>query len=385
MPSPASPLRADSVWPIAVIGAGKIGRSIAAMLTATGDYHVTLVDRDETALAAASRPGVATRVIDVSDETALAAFLADKAAVLSAAPFFLTGPIARAAKQAGTHYFDLTEDVASTKLVKDLAADAGTLFAPQCGLAPGFVSIAAHDLATRFDALDTLTLRVGALPCYPTNALKYNLTWSTDGLINEYCNPCEAVVDGVPTLVQPLEGYETFSLDGIDYEAFNTSGGLGSLAGTLDGKVRNLRYLTARYPGHRDIMRMLLTDLGLKDRRDLMRDVMETAVATTRQDTVLIFITASGTRGDTREEMSAIFKVAAQEVDGETWSAIQLTTSSGICTVLDLVRSGRLPSSGFLRQETIPLDAVLENRFGRVYAQGRVATLPARSRPRAAA
>uniref|UniRef100_UPI003BAC201A saccharopine dehydrogenase family protein n=1 Tax=Stappia sp. TaxID=1870903 RepID=UPI003BAC201A len=385
MPSPALPHRSDSVWPVAIIGAGKIGRSLAAMLTATGDYRVTLADRDEAALAAASRPGVETRVIDVSDEKALAAFLAGKTAVLSAAPFFLTGPIARAAKAAGTHYFDLTEDVASTKLVKDLADGAETLFAPQCGLAPGFVSVAAHDLVTRFDALDTLTLRVGALPRYPTNALKYNLTWSTDGLINEYCNPCEAVVDGVPTLVQPLEGYETFSLDGVDYEAFNTSGGLGSLAETLDGKVRNLRYLTARYPGHRDIMRMLLTDLGLRDRRDLMRDVMETAVAATRQDTVLIFITASGTRGDAREEMSSIFKVAAQEVDGETWSAIQLTTSSGICAALDLVRNGRLPRSGFLRQETIPLDAMLENRFGKVYAQGRVAALPSRTRPRAAA
>ncbi|WP_428696451.1 saccharopine dehydrogenase NADP-binding domain-containing protein [Stappia sp.] len=359
-----------NTWPVLVVGAGKIGRTIAALLASTGDYHVTIADRDETALAAARRPGVATERVDLADEEALVAVLRGKKAVLSAAPFFLTGTIARAAKRAGAHYLDLTEDVASTREVKALAAGANVAFAPQCGLAPGFVSIAGNDLANRFDRLDTLTMRVGALPRYPTNALKYNLTWSTDGLINEYCNPCEAVVDGEKTLLQPLEGYETFSLDGIDYEAFNTSGGLGSLAETLSGKVQSLRYLTVRYPGHRDIMRMLLTDLGLKDRRDLMRDVLETAVPITRQDVVLVFITASGGRADQREQMSSVYRVTAQDFAGETWSAIQITTSAGICATLDMLREGKLPAAGFLKQETIPLPQFLANRFGRVYAGG---------------
>ena len=356
-------------WPVLIVGAGKIGRAMAAMLSDTGDYAVTVADRDEVALTAARRPQVATQVVDVSDEDALCAALTGKKAVLSAAPFFLTEVIAKAAKRAGAHYFDLTEDVASTRTVRALADGAQTLFAPQCGLAPGFVSIAGHDLARRFDELDTLTMRVGALPRYPTNAIKYNLTWSTDGLINEYCEPCEAIIEGARTVVQPLEGYETFSLDGVTYEAFNTSGGLGSLADTLDGKVRNLRYLTTRYPGHRDIMRLLLQDLGLRQRRDLMRDVLETAVPVTRQDMVLVFITASGRRGNLNEQMSAVYKVTAQDFAGETWSAIQTTTSAGICTVLDLVRDGTVSGSGVLRQETIPLDAFLRNRFGALYVR----------------
>ncbi|MCA1297485.1 saccharopine dehydrogenase family protein [Stappia indica] len=355
-------------WPVLIVGAGKIGRTIAALLTDCGDYTVTLADRDAGALATAARAGMATIEVDVSDEDALTSALAGKKAVLSAAPFFLTSVIARAAKRAGTHYFDLTEDVASTKTVRALAEGAEIAFAPQCGLAPGFVSIAGHDLAQKFDTLETLTMRVGALPRYPTNALKYNLTWSTDGLINEYCNPCEAIVDGAPMLLAPLEGYETFSLDGVHYEAFNTSGGLGSLTETLAGKVRSLRYLTVRYPGHRDIMRMLLQDLGLEDRRDLMRDVLETAVPMTKQDVVLIFITASGLRGDQREQISSVYRVTSREMAGETWSAIQTTTAAGICATLDLMRAGQIPARGFLRQETIPLDLFLANRFGRVYA-----------------
>jgi saccharopine dehydrogenase-like NADP-dependent oxidoreductase len=81
--------------------------------------------------------------------------------------------------------------------VRELAADASTAVIPQCGLAPGFVSIVAFDMAKRFEILDSVKLRVGALPQYPSNALNYNLTWSTDGVINEYCEPCEAIVNGV--------------------------------------------------------------------------------------------------------------------------------------------------------------------------------------------
>ncbi len=77
-------------------------------------------------------------------------------------------------------------------------------------------------------------MRVGALPKFPSNALNYNLTWSTEGLINEYCEPCEAIVNGERREVPPMEELEEFSLDGVTYEAFNTSGGLGSLCETLE-------------------------------------------------------------------------------------------------------------------------------------------------------
>src|SRR5690606_18947596 len=94
----------------------------------------------------------------------------------------------------------------------------GQIFMPQCGLAPGFVSVVAQAMTRDFDELDSVHMRVGALPQFPTSALKYNLTWSTDGLINEYCNPCEVIHQGQRRDVLPLEGVEQFSLDGIRYE-----------------------------------------------------------------------------------------------------------------------------------------------------------------------
>ena len=253
--------------------------------------------------------------------------------------------------------------------VRELAADASTAFIPQCGLAPGFVSIVAFDMAKRFEVLDSVKLRVGALPQYPSNALNYNLTWSTDGVINEYCEPCEAIVNGVRREVPPLEEREEFSLDGVTYEAFNTSGGLGTLCDTLEGKVRNLNYRTIRYPGHAAIMRALLNDLRLRDRRHVLKDILEHAVPTTLQDVVIVFVTVSGRNKGQLVQETYANKIYSRDVDGRTLSAIQITTAAAICTVLDLLVTGQLPQSGFVRQEDIPLKVFLENRFGQVYAK----------------
>jgi saccharopine dehydrogenase-like NADP-dependent oxidoreductase len=352
---------------ILLLGAGKIGAMIAEMLCGSGDYVVTAADRDETAFAATHRTDFERVVADFEDTAAVARLMEGNDAVISALPFFLNVPIAQAAREHGLHYFDLTEDVETTRQVMKIAEGAHTAFMPQCGLAPGFVSIAAQALASRFDTLDVVRMRVGALPQFPTNALNYNLTWSTDGLINEYCNPCEAIHGGRRIEVLALQGIEQFSLDGITYEAFNTSGGLGTLCDTLEGRVRELNYKTVRYPGHCDYMRLLVNDLRLGERRALFRDVLEAAIPVTMQDVVLVFVTVTGQREGRLTQESYANKVYAREIDGRVWSAIQITTAAGICAVVDLMREGALPNRGFVRQEDVPLEAFLANRFGRYY------------------
>jgi saccharopine dehydrogenase-like NADP-dependent oxidoreductase len=291
-------------------------------------------------------PRVQRLTLDITDPAALRAALAGQYAVLSAAPFHLTTLIAEAAVAQGVHYLDLTEDVASTRRVKELAATAQTALIPQCGLAPGFVSIVAADLCRRFDSLHSVRMRVGALPQFPSNALNYNLTWSTDGVINEYCEPCEAIVEGVLRQVPPLAEHEEFSLDGVTYEAFNTSGGLGTLCETLQGKVTHLNYKTIRYPGHAAIMKVLLNDLRLRERRPVLKDLLENALPVTLQDVVIVFVTVSGQRDGRLTQETYAHKVYSQVVDGVMRSAIQVTTASGICAVLDLLATGRLPARG---------------------------------------
>ncbi|MGX5664954.1 saccharopine dehydrogenase C-terminal domain-containing protein [Rhizobium daejeonense] len=353
---------------IVVMGAGKIGGAIALMLAASGDYRVTVADRSEAQLAAIeAHPAITTAVVDIADAATLDALLKGRFAVLSAAPFHLTGAIAEAAARTGTHYLDLTEDVATTRKVEALSAGANSAFIPQCGLAPGFISIVAHDLAKNFDSLDSVRMRVGALPQYPSNALNYNLTWSTDGLINEYIEPCEAIVEGRLIAVPAMEEREEFSLDGVTYEAFNTSGGLGTLCKTLEGRVRTMNYRTIRYPGHQAIVKALLNDLNLKNRRDVLKDLFENALPATMQDVVVVFVTVCGTKNGRFMQETYANKVYSGVIGGRLMSAIQITTAAGICTVLDLLADGKLPAKGFVRQEEIAFSDFLANRFGHVY------------------
>ena len=354
---------------IAIVGAGKIGSTVVDLLLGSGDYRALVIDRSEDALAGiATDERLATLAMAIDDTERPTTALAGCFAVINCAPYHLTTVVARAAKAAGAHYLDLTEDVASSRIVRDLATDAATAFIPQCGLAPGFITIAAWNLIKHFDQLHDVRLRVGALPRYPSNALNYNLTWSTDGVINEYCEPCEAVTGGVLRETPAMEECEAFALDGVTYEAFNTSGGLGTLCQTLEGRVRNLNYKTIRYPGHAAIMKARLNDLNLRNRRDVLKDILENAVPATLQDVVIVFVTVSGMKAGHLMQETYVNKVYAQEIGGEVRSAIQITTAGSICAVLDMLADGTLPQAGFIRQEDIPLRTFLANRFGRFYA-----------------
>ena len=353
---------------ILLLGSGTVGSAIAHLLGSTGDYDLRVADRDAAELERLPPSQSRRLTLSVEDPAALLEALADVDVVISACPYYLSVPIARAAREANVHYFDMTEDVATAKEIRRIADGASTLFVPQCGLAPGFISIVAFDLAKRFDSLRRVRMRVGALPVFPSNALKYNLTWSTDGLINEYCNPCEVIYDGELREVLPLEGYEQFSLDGITYEAFNTSGGLGTLCDTLQGKVDNLSYKTIRYPGHCELIRLLVNDLRLGKRRDVFKDVLEHAVPVTQQDVVLVFVAVSGRRDGRLIQESFSKKVYHQQVHGTELAAIQLTTAASLCAMVDLQQTGKLGQAGFVRQEDVALADFLNNRFGRYFA-----------------
>ena len=356
---------------ITLLGAGNIVQTIAGLLSSSTDYEVTVVDRSAAALAKLAGQPLVTRVADTGEASALLKVLRGQDAVINALPYHLALLAATTSLQAGCHYFDLTEDVTATRAIKALAEGAATAFMPQCGLAPGFIGIVAHHLAKSFDRLHEVKMRVGALPAFPTNSLKYNLTWSVDGLINEYCHPCEAIRDGKNIEVLALEGLEHFSLDGTEYEAFNTSGGLGTLCETWAGRVQSLDYKSVRYPGHRNLMKMLLEELQLNKDTETLKDIMRKSIPSTMQDVVLVFVTVSGQRGGGLVQEVFARKIFADRNESAPLSAIQITTAAGICAVVDLFREGRLPQRGFVRQEQVELPAFLANRYGSAYQQSR--------------
>lgn len=362
--------RSTSMFTVALFGAGKIGEAIAALLATSGRYTVKVCDCNNTAAAQIARqwPNCSAHQLNLDDKQDVKSILAGCAVVMSALPFSCNRVVAEVAAECGVHYADLTEDVKTSQFVSSLAATANSWFMPQCGLAPGFISIAAAHLVTLFDSVDTLKLRVGALPMFPTNKLKYSITWSTIGLINEYCNPCEVIRDGVITTVPPMQGQEIFSLDGDEYEAFNTSGGLGSLCHSLHGKVRQLGYKTIRYSGHRDLMSFLLHELRFTDHRDQLKEILERSLPTTTQDKCIILVEATGSIRGKSVQKTYASTVYNQSIAGVHFGAIQVTTAAGICGVVDLMLTGALGQrKGFQKVEEIPLKAFLGNEFGKHY------------------
>ncbi len=359
---------------VLLLGSGKIGSLITCMLAESGDYdvHVGSLDTDaaqklcqETGLC-----DVNAFLLDAQDEAALAEVMQKHKydAVISSLPYYCNTLVADLAARYGLNYFDLTEDVEVTRHVHKLSAGKQNVFMPQCGLAPGFISIAANDLMQHFDSIDMVKMRVGALPVNPNNALKYSLTWSTDGLINEYGNTCYGIEEGEMVALQPLEGYETITLDGVLYEAFNTSGGLGTLAKTYDGKIRSMNYKTMRYPGHCKEIKLLMNDLRLNDDRDTLKRILENAIPKTLQDVVLVYVAAAGRINGELLEENYVKKVYPQDIAGKRWSSIQVTTAAGICSVVDIVLDNKDKFHGFVTQESIALNDVINNRFGKYYA-----------------
>jgi saccharopine dehydrogenase-like NADP-dependent oxidoreductase len=361
---------------VLILGAGKIGALISGLLAESGAYRVHLADVSEEAgnavVAGHGSSNLSAHRVDATDPDSLNRQFHEHPvdAVISSLPYYCNITVAEAAKRAGIHYFDLTEDVEVTRAVRRIAEGAPHAYVPQSGLAPGFISIAANELIGHFEELRTVKLRVGALPQHPNNVLKYSLTWSTEGLINEYGNPCEAIVDGRLVEPAPLEGLEEIEIDGTLYEAFNTSGGLGSLAETHGARAQSMDYKTMRYPGHCEQMRLLMNDLKLNHDRATLKRILENAVPQTLQDVVVIYVAVTGKQdGELREE-NYVNKVYPQKIAGRLWSAIQVTTASGVCAVVDLVLNSGGRYKGFVRQEDFRLLDVLENRFGRHYAEG---------------
>jgi len=351
---------------VLVLGAGKIGALISGLLAESGGYQVQLADLDETAAAGVARAhglqSIQAVRLDATDAAAIRSHLQAHPvqAVVSSLPYHCNALVAGAARESGIHYFDLTEDVEVTRRVSTLARGAAAAFVPQCGLAPGFISIAGGELIRHFDTLRSVRLRVGALPQHPHNVLKYSLTWSTEGLINEYGNPCEAIVDGRAVEVRPLEGMEEIEIDGTLYEAFNTSG----------SSCESMDYKTIRYPGHCEQMRLLMNDLKLNQDRGTLKRILENAVPQTLQDVVIVYAAVTGIQNGELREENYVSKIYPQIIAGRLWSAIQVSTAAGLCAVLDLVLSHPERRAGLVTQESFRLPDILANRFGRHLAAG---------------
>lgn len=344
---------------ILVFGMGKVGSLVGTLLSKR--FSVTGFDKQP--------PGekISFPVIkgDIHNEEKLKKLIPTFDAVVSCMPYNLNLPIAKLAHKHGVHYFDLTEDVQTTQAIRKMAKKSSSVLAPQCGLAPGLIGIVGADLAKHFKKLRDIELRVGALPRFPNGLLGYSFTWSPAGVINEYINDAEVIHNGIKKMVPSLDGLESINIEGRDFEAFSTSGGLGTMCETYEGKLDTLNYKTIRYPGHMKLMRFLLYELILKENRELIEKILTEAKPPVEEDVVHVYAVVEGWKSNgqlAREEYFKSFNPI--EIDGKKWRAISWTTAASVASVVEMVADKTLPQKGFIKQEEIKFSDFLATQNG---------------------
>jgi saccharopine dehydrogenase-like NADP-dependent oxidoreductase len=351
----------QKIQSVLVIGLGKVGKLVATLLFENG-YRTTGLD-------SGSHRGYPFKLIKgrVQSKSVLKKAIKDHDAVVTCLPYDLNLEVARETHSAGKHYFDLTEDVPTTEAIRKLSKTAKGVMAPQCGLAPGFIGIVGADLAGKFKKLRSIELRVGALPQHPRGLLGYAFNWSPEGVVNEYLNDCEVIKEGKRAKVTSMEGLETIVIDGVPLEAFATSGGLGTMCETYEGKVEHLNYKTIRYPGHCQLMKFFFNELFMRKDREKAGEILVHAKPPVNDDVVFVHAAVEGQQNGRLMREEFVRNYYPLEIAGQPWRAIAWTTAGSVCAVVDLVSRGVLPQKGFIKQEDIPLDQFFKTPTGQYF------------------
>ena len=243
---------------VIVLGSGKIG-SVIAKDFSKRDVEITLGDVDlKRAEKAASEIGADYLKFDTSNFDSMVKILSEFDFVLGALPGDYGFRALEACVEAGKSIVDVSFTPEDPSSLDRNARNARLTIIPDCGVAPGLSNLLVGYGASKFDKVDEAKIMVGGIPEKPVPPLGYTVTWSADGLIDEYIRDVTVVRDGKVVKVPPLSGLEQIEFPGVGtLEAFYTDG-LRSLVRSLPG-VKNLYEKTLRYPGHVEKVKLLKT------------------------------------------------------------------------------------------------------------------------------
>lgn len=289
--------------------------------------------------------------------------------VINALPYQFNTIVVDLCSDNNKHYFGLTEDYES---LPEWKSDA--VYMPQCGLAPGAVSIVAQHFIKDYEIVNNVKMRVGALPRYTDNKLKYAWTWNTHGLVNEYYKQALVLEDGELKKVEPLTGLEEISIDGEFFQAFHTAGGIGTLAhtygNTSEENNTNIDYKTIRYFGHHDYITFMKDDLGMS--QDEMHTTLIKMLPYSNQDVVVLYVYVDGIK-DGRLQNDVYYKkfypieIGSECVKSIPLTSIQYTTAFGLTANVELLMNNQIKSKGHVKQEMIPFSSFTKTKTGKYY------------------
>jgi len=354
---------------IAVIGSGLMGRAaVYDLARAEGVEEVGLYDFDsDLADEIASKYGNGkTRAakIDAGDEEAVTHELRNFDACISCVTYRYNPGLTRAAISTRTHFVDLggnNDAVRAQCDMNDEAKAAGVVVIPDCGLAPGMVSVLAADGIAKLDRVKAVKIRVGGLPQKPRPPLNYQMVFSSEGLINEYWEPVVILENGQKKTVDPMTALEELEFEGIGkLEAFYTSGGTSTLPDTYLGKIDFLDYKTIRYPGHCAIFKPML-EIGLGSRQEVKVDnvmirprrvfkkILEKNLTFNEPDLVLVRVTVEGEKAGKSKRI--VYEIIDRQDMQTGLTAMMRTTAFPAAIIAWMACNGNISVRGVIPQE----------------------------------
>ena len=354
---------------VLVVGAGLMGRGCAYDLARNDAVEQVIVADINTeaaeALARDYGEKVVAETVDATKKSQLVKAFSKVDSAISAVSYTVNVLHTEVAIETGTHLCDLGGNkfvVDEQIALNDSAKEAGITVVPDCGLAPGMVSVLAREGIEYLDKVESVRIRVGGLQQDPRPPLNYALIFSVEGLINEYVEPCVAIRNGKIVEEEPLVGFEeiTFPEPFGKLEAFNTSGGTSTLPETYLGRVNELDYKTIRYPGHGHKMWTLMK-LGLMDSteidvngtkvppRRVLETLLERNLPPSGKDVTLIRVMVNGWKGT--ESRRVEYQVIDYFDDASGLTSMMRTTAFPATVTAVMSADGRIKNRGVLTPE----------------------------------
>ncbi len=355
---------------ILVLGAGRMGFGAVYDLIHNSPEvsFVTVADADfakaEDVGKKINSPKLSAVQLDVSDLEKTTEIMREHDSVISCVNYWFNAELSEIAIETKTNFCDLGGN--NTVVDKQLALDeqaksAGINIIPDCGLAPGMVSILAMDGTNRFDEIEEIHIRVGGLPQNPQPPLDYQLVFSVEGLINEYIEKARVIRNGKITEVESMTELESLSFDDFPaLEAFQTSGGTSTLPDSFLGKIKELDYKTIRYAGHCDKFKMMI-DLGLCSSEEITVDfskvtprkvfgeLLQKHLPADEADYVLVRLDFAGIKNGTRKNLRYDIVDKFDEATG--LSAMMRTTAFPASIIAQMMAKGEVFTRGATPQE----------------------------------
>lgn len=328
---------------------------------------VTVADFDfgkAEAVAALVGGNVTAKQIDASNYDDIVKLFHGHNSVISCVNYWYNVSLSKAAIETGANFCDLGGNnyVVDEQLALDAEAKAGGInIIPDCGLAPGMVSVLAMHGAARFDSVDEIHIRVGGLPQDPQPPLNYQLVFSVEGLINEYIEVARVIRDGKIVEVDSMTELESLEFAGFPpLEAFQTSGGTSTLPDTFLGNMRELDYKTIRYAGHCDKFKTMI-DLGLCSSEEMVVDfqkirprkifgeLLQQHLPADGPDYVLVRLDFVGTKDGEANKLR--YDIVDKQDEATGMSAMMRTTAFPASIIAQMMAKGDVLSRGATPQE----------------------------------